>query len=133
MHLALMGLAAFNLVCSGSNVSGTAKDATFTSKQERAFTTVYRVDLSAKRWCSDTCLSTRALAELSSAAITFQSDEIEDNRLFDTVAVFDRETGAYIRRLKVGSAVDLDTGKCKIARFEGFPKSAALAKVERRN
>ena len=128
MHLALMGMAAFNLICSGSNLTGTWQETGFKDKVERPFTTVYRVDLAKKRWCSDKCLTTAPLNALSSAAITFRSDSIDDSRLFDAVAQFDRETGVYIRRLKVGASVDMDTGKCKLAQFTGFPRTDVLAR-----
>jgi hypothetical protein len=114
--------ARFNLVCSGTLMSG--KLGQWGMDSQRPFSQTYRVDLAHKRWCTEECRTTSSIVEITPQKILFEREE--RGELNDTITFVNRENGAYESRLRsglIGSEVFVVVmqGTCKRAPFTGFP------------
>lgn len=130
MHLALIATAAavvaggqFNLDCSGS----VERTAVMLGASTEPFSTTYRVDLGASRWCSDSCEARSPIARIEPTRILLENKDIDTPREREQLLiVIDRRTGAYKAFAIAGtgaSAVALEwTGTCDRAPFTGFPQ-----------
>jgi hypothetical protein len=113
--------AAFNLVCTGTLISGELRTMWSKDRKTEPFSTVLRVDLSLHRWCEGDCKSTSPIQRASDTEILFQLEEKPDIG-FDHVKLVNRETGAFIDRMRAGGFVMMSTATCEKAAFTGFPQ-----------
>jgi len=108
--------AAFNLVCAGNTIFGADW------KHKTAFEITLRVDLQSGRWCSHACKETQRIYGLSATQIVF---EAEDSSGSGTLNMVNRESGAYIFRIRedMGKVpIISQIGVCRRAPFSGFPR-----------
>lgn len=116
---AIMAVAAtFNLVCSGSGFSvvGSGPNAKTTDDN---FTMTYRVDLDGRRYCFEKCESTSRLEAVTDTEIVFKS--VNGSETLSSYVEVNRESGAYLSTIKMGSVSSMRIGKCVVAPFTGFP------------
>ena len=113
-------LAAFNLVCSGMETSGTDADRNNATLKQIEFTEVYRVDLQQGRWCKGACTETRAIATVTDTEIELEKSNVEALSLSARTAV-SRESGHYISVAVLGDISIFRDGECHKADFTGFP------------
>lgn len=115
----LLALAAFNLVCTGTQMSAPnlAEGSKLTNEP---FREVYRVNLDSRRWCRDECAQTWALAGLSDTIISVEdaSDYAATPVTFSTV---NRESGIYRTLHRDAVSIVMRRGSCKRASFSGLP------------
>lgn len=125
-HLAAAAAAAFNLIC-----SGTTEKTDINGSRSEPYSVTYRVDTSAKLWCTDegdACKAPQKLAEISAAFITF-SDTTTDTpqEYFRYVDQVNRETGRHQSLTTSGRGefirITKQEGQCQPAPFAGFTKA----------
>lgn len=118
-NLALVALASFNLVCSGTHTTGTL-GLSLSDQHQEQFRVIFRVDLDRQRWCSGDCETTAPLASVTDTRITFRYDDAREIRS-DSITYVNRESGELFDRDRLGDYVSLRTGTCERAEFTGFP------------
>ena len=109
---------AFNLVCTGT-LSSTSTHGT----ESEFYSSVYRIDLDAKKWCEGECSIQHDFAAISPVELTLeaagQREELSN--------VIDRKTGKHTVVATSGTGpstiVKRWKGTCKNAIFTGFPKT----------
>lgn len=120
--LAAAAVAAFNLVCSGTNYNFNPSIPLSPHVDERAFMRTYRIDLDSGRWCLEECRETKPLYGVSETQILLAVDDFGDeNDLHDVLIRINRETGELVDRLRVHTFGIMYLGKCAPAPFSGFP------------
>lgn len=118
--LALQVAAAFNLVCTGTYRTGPIAISTL-DLPGTPFTTVYRIDLSRGRFCTNECPSTSALARVTETEITLYDVHTDPGTANGTTTNINRETGAYMSTSIFGDSMSVFTAQCERAPFTGFP------------
>ncbi|HEY0412237.1 MAG TPA: hypothetical protein VGD66_03740 [Allosphingosinicella sp.] len=118
--LVLSAVTAFNLICTGTEATGTLVDHRTTHLTERPFTDVYRVDLLQRRWCRDACTETSLLEGLTATSISFEHVDEPSLKYFRS-AWTKRETGEYMSMQQTGDTITNHMGECRRAAFGGFP------------
>ncbi|KTE57035.1 hypothetical protein ATE69_05515 [Sphingopyxis sp. H071] len=110
--------AAFNLICSGTGLTvvGTGPSAKTTSDD---FTMVYRIDLDGRRYCMDKCESTSQLEAVTDTELVFKY--LNNSETLASFVKVNRESGAYLSTIKIGSFTSMRSGTCVPAPFTGFP------------
>lgn len=117
-----VGLAeSFNLECSGKSYTMT-KIMFGKPEKEWPFTRIYRVDLTAGRYCRDACTTTERLVGANQKYIVFVDDE---DSAGDADTYVNREDGSYLERHRLMSGATflatVSSGECRKAPFTGFP------------
>jgi len=112
---------AFNLICSGTLRSGPVGLALPEQDGER-FTIVYRIDLDARRWCSDACEAVEPLAAIVEGHILLRDRHDPGGSSVVTVVP---EWGRFTDTLIEGSTATLRSGTCEPHPFTGFPLDLA--------
>jgi hypothetical protein len=118
---ALQIAAAFNLVCSGTMRSGPVGLALPEAGGE-PFSITYRIDLDARRWCSDTCDTVETLAGVVEGQIVLRDQHEPDGS--NVITIFPAR-GQFTDTLIEGEHATLRSGSCRPERFTGFPFSVA--------
>jgi hypothetical protein len=112
----------FNLTCAGD-----VKTVSLLGERHESYSSLYRIDLDAKRWCEGECKSVHDIADVQPAAIVLEKKDIDTPRNREwTSNVIDRETGAHRVSASGGlgaAAVGMTwVGTCQKGDFTGFPK-----------
>ena len=118
---ALPVIAAFNLICSGTLRSGPVGVA-LPEQEGEPFTIVYRIDLDARRWCSDACEAVEPLASIVEGHILLRDRHDPDGS--DVVTIIP-EWGRFTDTRIEGNTATLRSGTCVPQRFTGFPLGIA--------
>lgn len=118
---ALQVIAAFDLVCSGTMRSGPVGLA-LPEQDGEPFTIVYRIDLDARRWCSDACAETESLDSVFEGQILLRDrHDPESSSVVTIIPALRRFTDTLIE----GDTATLRSGTCQPAPFTGFPIDTA--------
>jgi hypothetical protein len=118
---ALQVAAAFNLVCSGTMRSGPVGLALPEAAGE-PFSITYRIDLDARRWCSDTCDTVETLSGVVEGQIVLRDQHAPEGS--SVITIFPA-LGHFTDTLIEGDHATLRSGTCRPERFTGFPFSVA--------
>jgi hypothetical protein len=118
---ALQVVAAFNLVCSGTMRSGPVGLALPEAGGE-PFSITYRIDLDARRWCSDACDTVESLAGIVEGQILLRDQHVPEGS--NVVTIFPAR-GQFTDTLIEGDHATLRSGSCRPETFTGFPFSVA--------
>jgi len=116
---ALPVIAAFNLICSGTLRSGPVGLA-LPERDGEPFTITYRIDLDARRWCSDACDAVEPLASIIEGQILLR--ERHDPAGSNVVTIFPAQR-RFTDTLIEGNTATLRSGTCAPEPFTGFPFS----------
>ena len=119
LALALQAVAAFNLVCTGTMIMGSA--AHEYEPLEGRFTTTIRVDLTSRRWCDGECRETAPLVRVTPTEIVFAELRPGGGSPSGGTHSVNRESGAYLYASRAGPVFLSHTGTCRRAPFTGFP------------
>jgi hypothetical protein len=114
-------LAAFNLVCNGTMRSGPVGLA-LPEQDGGPYSITYRIDLDARRWCSDACTETEALDSIFEGQIVLRDQH--DPEGSSVVTIFPAR-GRFTDTLIAGSTATLRSGTCAPEPFTGFPLNVA--------
>ena len=114
---ALQVIAAFNLICSGTLRSGPVGLA-LPEQDGEPFTITYRIDLDARRWCSDACAETEALDSVVEGQILLRDQHDADGS--NVVTIFPAQR-RFTETLIEGDRATLRSGTCDPVPFSGFP------------
>ena len=114
---ALPIIAAFDLVCSGTLRSGPVGLA-LPEQGGEPFTITYRIDLDARRWCSDACETVEPLASIVEGQILLR--ERHDPTGSNVVTIFPAQ-GRFTDTTVEGNTATLRSGSCQPEPFTGFP------------
>lgn len=118
---ALQVIAAFNLICSGTMRTGPVGLA-LPEQDGEPFTITYRIDLDARRWCSDTCEETEPLASVFEGQILLRDQhEPDGSNVVTIIPAIGRFTDTMIQ----GNTATLRSGTCRPQTFTGFPINVA--------
>jgi hypothetical protein len=112
---------AFNLVCSGTMRSGPIGLALPEAAGE-PYAITYRIDLDARRWCSDTCDTVESLDSIFEGRIVLRDQHVAEGS--SVITVFPAR-GQFTDTLILGNQARLRSGTCRAEPFSGFPFSAA--------
>jgi len=112
---------AFNLTCTGTERSGPLGLA-IPESSARPFEISYRLDLDQRRWCSEACGETEALAGVVLAQILLRDRHGPEG---SHVIIFDPATGRLTDTLNHGDRMVLRHATCAREDFTGFPNTAA--------
>jgi hypothetical protein len=112
---------AFDLICSGTLRSGPVGLA-LPEQAGEPFTISYRIDLDARRWCSEACAETEPLASIFEDQILLRDRHDQDGSNVVTIFPAARR---FTDTLIEGNRATLRSGTCTPARFSGFPLSTA--------
>ena len=112
---------AFNLVCSGMLRTGPVGLALPEANGE-PFTITYRIDLDARRWCSDSCDATEPVVLVFEGQILLRDRRDQDGSNVITVFPANRR---FTDTTIAGDQATLRSGSCEAAPFSGFPVSTA--------
>ena len=113
-------VAAFDLVCSGTMRTGPVGLA-LPEQDGEPFTITYRIDLDARRWCSDDCADTEPLGTIFEGQILLRDQHDADGSSVVTIIPATRRfTDTAIQ----GNVATLRSGTCVPAPFSGFPIDA---------
>ena len=104
-------LAAFNLVCSGTQTEGPPEG----PRTGRAFEQTYRVDLTARRWCSGECDESVDIERITDRELVLSRSKNEHTKL-------NRESGNLEVVRLTGDHAVMRFGQCKRRPFTGLPK-----------
>ena len=118
---ALQAIAAFNMICTGSLRTGPVGMA-LPEEGGEPFTIEYRIDVDARRWCTDTCDDGEDLASASEGVIVLRERYDEDG---SSVIMVNPRSGRFSDTLIEGSNATLRSGTCAPAPFTGFPRESA--------
>jgi hypothetical protein len=114
-------IAAFNLICSGTMRTGPVGLA-LPEQDGEPFTIIYRIDLDARRWCSDACEETEPLASVFEGQILLRDQhEPDGSNVVTIIPAIGRFTDTMIQ----GSIATLRSGTCRPETFTGFPINVA--------
>lgn len=117
--------AQFDLMCSGTLTTTSA----LTPRQAKPYSSHYRIDLAAKKWCEAECKVLHDVAAVQPAQLTLQSEEVDTlHERSSLMNIVDRETGAHKILASSSSTHDQRTatilhweGSCEPGTFSGFP------------
>ena len=112
---------AFNLICSGTMRTGPIGLA-LPEQDGEPFTVTYRIDLEARRWCTDACEDTEPLALVFEGLILLRDQH--DDEGSSTVTIFPAQRH-FTDTVIVGNTATLRSGTCQPAPFTGFPRAIA--------
>jgi hypothetical protein len=118
---AVQVIAAFNLVCTGTMRSGPVGLA-LPEQGGEPFSITYRIDLDARRWCSDSCDTVETLAGIVEGQIVLRDQHVPEGS--SVVTIFP-DRGRFTDTLILGDHAILRSGSCRPERFTGFPFSIA--------
>ena len=118
---ALQVIAAFNLVCSGTIRSGPVGLA-LPEPDGEPFSITYRIDLDARRWCSDACDTVESLNAVAEGQIVLRDLHVPEGS--SVITVFPAQ-GRFTDTLIQGDHATLRSGACRPEPFAGFPFSVA--------
>jgi hypothetical protein len=121
LALPLQVALAFNLICSGTMRSGPIGLA-LPERDGEPFTITYRIDLDARRWCSDSCQATEPLASIFEGQIVLRDRHDPDG---SSVVTIIPALGRFTDTLIEGNEATLRSGTCAPERFTGFPLDTA--------
>jgi hypothetical protein len=115
--------AAFDLTCTGSLrtlVPALVKDET------KPYTTVYRIDLDAKKWCEADCHAQSDFVEVTPVDLVLEKRTVDTPREHeDTLNSISRETGDHFMHFESGIGPRRIAlfwrGHCEKSAFTGFP------------
>jgi hypothetical protein len=117
----LPAIAAFNLICSGTMRTGPVGLA-LPERGGEPFTITYRIDLDARRWCSDACEETEPLASVFEGQILLRDrHEPDGSNVVTIIPAIGRFTDTMIQ----GDNATLRSGTCRPETFTGFPINVA--------
>jgi hypothetical protein len=111
----------FNLICSGTLRSGPVGLA-LPEQDGEPFTITYRIDLDARRWCSDACDEVEPLASIVDGQILLRDRHDPDGS--SVVTIFPAARRFTDTRIE-GDRATLRSGSCEAEPFTGFPLSIA--------
>jgi hypothetical protein len=109
--------AAFNLVCSGTVRTGPIGLA-LPEQDGAPFTITYRIDLDARRWCSEACEETESVASIFEGHILLRDQHGSDG---SNVVTIIPALGRFTDTLIEGNRATLRSGTCRPESFSGFP------------
>lgn len=94
--------------------------------EAKPYSTTYRIDLDAMKWCADPCEATLAVIEATPTAITLESKSIDTPREHEVYRnVISRVSGAHNSSAESGIGsrrmAMFWKGQCERAEFSGFP------------
>src|SRR6185312_12231603 len=112
---------AFNLICSGTMRSGPVGLA-LPEQDGQPFTITYRIDLDARRWCSDECGETEALDSVVEGQILLRDRHDPDGS--NVVTIFPAQR-RFTDTAIAGNVATLRSGTCDPEPFTGFPLDLA--------
>jgi hypothetical protein len=112
-------VAAFNLVCSGTMRSGPVGLA-LPEQNGEPFSVTYRIDLDARRWCSDACDAIEPVASIFEGQILLRDrHEPDGSNVITIIPAMGRFTDTLIE----DNTAALRSGTCQPQPFTGFPLS----------
>ena len=117
----LQAALAFNLACTGTERAGPL-GLSVPDRAEVPFEISYRIDLDARRWCSDACAGTEELGGIVLARILLRDRHSADG---SHVIIFDPASGVLTDTLNRGDRMVLRRATCRREAFSGFPDAAA--------
>jgi hypothetical protein len=117
----VQAIAAFNLVCSGTVRSGPIGLA-LPEQDGQPFTITYRIDIDARRWCSDACETVESLAYIAEGQIVLREQHYPSG---SSVVTIIPATGRFTDTLIEGDRATLRSGTCRVEAFTGFPLDIA--------
>jgi hypothetical protein len=110
-------VAAFNLVCSGTMRSGPVGLA-LPEQDGEPYSITYRIDLDARRWCSDACAAIEPLDSVFEGQIVLRNQHDEAGS--SVVTIFPAR-GRFTDTLIEDNIATLRSGTCAPEPFTGFP------------
>ena len=111
---------AFDLICSGTIRSGPVGLA-LPEQDGEPFTITYRIDLDARRWCSDSCAEIEPLAVVEGLILLRDRHDPDGSNVVTIFPAQRRFTDTSIE----GQTATLRSGTCTPERFSGFPLDLA--------
>ncbi len=118
---ALQASLAFNLACTGTERSGPLGLA-LPESAATPFEIGYRIDLDARRWCSDACAEVEELGGVVLAQILLRDRHSPEG---SHVITFNPATGCLTDTLNHNDRMVLRHATCVREEFTGFPGAAA--------
>ena len=118
---AVLAIAAFNLICTGTLRTGPVGLAMPEGGGE-PFAITYRVDLASRLWCSDECAQAEPLALVTETEILLRQDHRASG---SHVIIVGRQLGLFADTFIEGATATLRSGHCAQAPFTGFPVPSA--------
>ena len=114
----------FNLLC-----AGTMTTLGLSGKTVEPYSSIYRVDLSAKKWCQEECKNPLPIAEIRPTQLLLLSDNMSldgiDNGKPIISITIDRQTGDHSTLITIGrrgfQTMIQKKGHCERRPFTGFP------------
>ena len=120
LAFALQAVAAFNLVCTGTEATGKLSVGLVNSPDAQPYSITFRVDLEHGRWCSHECSTTQRIVSVSDTEIRLETNVPGADDL--SAVTLNRETGRFVDLLTIGENARLRQGTCERAPFTGFPQ-----------
>ena len=116
----------FNLTCTGTQRTLMPS---ILMDEAKPYSTAYRIDLDAMKWCADACEATSNVAEATPTAITLEAKSVDTPREHEVYRnVISRVTGAHNSSIDSGVGSRRMSmfwnGQCERAEFSGFPTPA---------
>jgi hypothetical protein len=125
MNILIASVAAFNLVCTGTQTTKSLM-----TDKSQPYSAVYRIDLDGGKWCEGECKALHPIAHILPTQLQLQSDKVDSPSERSTTSnMIDRETGAHTILATFSSPRDRAyavmiqwAGQCEKSAFTGFPK-----------
>ena len=127
MNLLMLAAAvaqAFNLSCTGTQTS----DSAYAGHKVEAYTSIYRINLTSKKWCEEDCKFLRDFAGIDQTRLTLtdKPNTVSSIGSDSFLNYIDRETGEnhifYTARIRaIGPESSEWKGQCVKQPFTGFP------------
>ena len=117
---ALATAAAFNLICTGTEMDGRIPARVADAGKGVPFSVVYRVDLQRSRYCSEACRAIERIDSVSNVTIDFRVPRFGPGPP-GRETIFYRRTGVYSDSFTLRGRSLMRIGRCRRAAFTGFP------------
>ena len=111
---------AFNLLCSGTMYTRDLTDP-YSGPVLQDVSEVYRIDLLARRWCVDKCLTTLPIIRIAPTRLTLQDITTPSEGIQSYNVEVNRETGVMFSTLRVAGMEVRTVQHCEAQPFTGFP------------
>ena len=111
---------AFNLLCSGTMYTRDLTDP-YSGPVLQDVSEVYRIDLVARRWCVDKCITTLPIIRIAPTRLTLQDITTPSEGIQSYNVEVNRETGVMFSTLRVAGMEVRTVQHCEAQPFTGFP------------
>jgi hypothetical protein len=110
---------AFNLICTGTATTGKVQGVQLLDQQAGPFSSIYRVDLSEKKWCVGACVANSPIKLATDQKLVLE--QVTDGDAL--ITAIDLASGMIIHKETKGISVRIEIGSCKRAEFTGLVPS----------